>query len=216
MTLLDPNAPIGDPAFALNDDQVATVVDLACQGAYQARNEVSPGMYEVPITVIVRKAMRRVRASLGLTNLQIQGEVEIDDMTTADPAILGRIDITLQFLHQFGDEDAYVAIECKRVKSGDSSLNVSYVTDGVDRFATGQYAAGHSYGFMLGYALTLPIAPIIDVVKRRIRNDYGESADLEHEAPHPLSLGVLNGSIPQAGGHKINLKHIFVDMVPAN
>ena len=32
--------------------------------------------------------------------------------------ILGRIDIILQFLHQFGDEEAYLAVECKARPSG--------------------------------------------------------------------------------------------------
>ena len=59
------------------------------------------------MTNIVRKAMKQKKRELGLTNLEIRGEYEIDDMATTDPMILGRIDIILQFLHQFGDEEAY-------------------------------------------------------------------------------------------------------------
>ena len=50
-----------------------------------------------------------------------------------------------------------MAIECKRVKAGDSSLNAKYVSEGVDCFATGQYATGHARGFMLGYVLACPV-----------------------------------------------------------
>ena len=115
MSLLAPDVPYGSPAFALSDDQVATVLDLVCRGAYGARLDVSPGMLEVPVTIVVRKAIRRLKRTLGLTNLQLRGEHELENMATTDPSILGRIDITLQFLHQFGDEDAYVGIECKKL-----------------------------------------------------------------------------------------------------
>ena len=98
MPLLAPDFPSGIPAFALTDDQIATVIDLVCRGVDEARPHVTSGLLEVPTTMIVRKAMRRVKKALGLTNLQIRGELELEDMSTPDPTILGRIDITLQFL----------------------------------------------------------------------------------------------------------------------
>ncbi|MBN8940493.1 MULTISPECIES: hypothetical protein [Alphaproteobacteria] len=215
MSLLTPDVPFGLPAFALSDDQIATVVDLVCRGCDAARSDVTPGMLEVPTTIVVRKAMRRVKKTLGLTNLQVRGEVELEDMATSDPALLGRIDITLQFLHQFGDEDAYVAVECKRVRAGDSALNGSYVAKGVDRFVTSQYATGHDWGFMLGYVLALPAADVVDAIDARIRKTYGEAAGLTPETTHALSLAVLQGALSQSSSHTIRLKHIFVDMLPA-
>ena len=214
MPLLTPDVPFGLPAFALSGDQIATVLDLLCRGCDEAKQHLKPGMLEVPTTIVVRKAVRRVKKSLGLTNLQIRGEHELEDMAT-DPTILGRIDITLQFLHQFGDEDAYVAVECKRVQAGDPTLNGSYVTNGVDRFATGQYAAGHDWGFMLGYVLALPASAIVEAVDARIRKTYGESAGLTAEAAHTLALAVLEGALAQNGSHVIRVKHVFVDMSPA-
>lgn len=215
MSLLTPDVPFGLPAFALSDDQIATVVDLVCRGCDAARPDVSPGMLEVPTTIVVRKAMRRVKKNLGLTNLQIRGEVELEDMATSNAALLGRIDITLQFLHQFGDEDAYVAVECKRVRAGDSTLNGSYVAKGVDRFVTSQYASGHDWGFMLGYVLALPASDVVDTIDARIRKTYGEIAGLTPEATHALSLAVLEGALVQSDSHTIRLKHIFVDMLQA-
>ena len=214
MSLLTPDVPFGQPAFALSADQIATVVDLVCRGAFEARANVTPGMLEVPITMIVRKAMRRVKMSLGISNLEIRGEHEIEDMATTDETILGRIDITLKFMHQFGNEDAYVAIECKRVGASLSTLNASYVSKGVDRFVTGQYAAGHEWGFMLGYVLALPVDSVMNTVADRIRRTYGENATLSSEAAHKLSLAILEGALSQTGGHSIRLKHIFVDMTP--
>ncbi|MGP9821230.1 hypothetical protein ACTZWW_14540 [Salinarimonas sp. NSM] len=214
MPLLTPDLPFGQPAFELSDDQIATVLDLLCRGCDEARPHLTPGMLEVPMTIVVRKAMRRVKKSLGLTNLQIRGEHELEDMANSDPTILGRIDITLQFLHQFGEEDAYVAVECKRVQAGDSSLNGRYVTNGVERFASGKYAAGHDWGFMLGYVLALPASTIVDAVDASIRKAYGEAAGLAAEAANTLALAVLEGALVQ-NGHNIRLKHVFVDMAPA-
>lgn len=213
--MLTPDVPFGLPAFALSGDQIATVLDLLCRGCDEAKPHLIPGMLEVPTTIVVRKAMRRVKKSLGLTNLQLRGEHELEDMANNDPTILGRIDITLQFLHQFGDEDAYVAVECKRVHAGDPSLNASYVTNGVARFATGQYAAGHDWGFMLGYVLALPASAVVGAVDARIRKTYGESAGLTAEVAHSLALAVLDGALVQNDSHIIRLKHVFVDMAPA-
>ena len=215
MWLLTPDGPFGRPAFGLSADQIATVVDLTCRGTEEARAEVTPGMLEVPITVIVRKAMRRVKATLALTNLEVRGEHELEDMATTDATILGRIDITLKFLHQFGDEDAYVAIECKRVGAGFSDLNARYVTQGVDRFVTGKYAAGHEWGFMLGYMLKLPIEHVVKTVDDRIRKTYGKVATMSPDVGHALALAILECALVQNGTHVIRLKHIFVDMTPA-
>ncbi|MEM9591477.1 MAG: hypothetical protein AAF967_09085, partial [Pseudomonadota bacterium] len=191
MPLLTPDIAYGSPAFALSEDQIATVLDLVCRGAEEARTNVTSGMLEVPTTVVVRKAIRRVKKAQGFTNLQVRGEHELEDMSTTDPSILGRIDITLQFLHQFGNEDAYVAVECKRVRAGDATLNGSYVSQGVHRFATGKYAAGHEWGFMLGYVLGVPVEDIVSFVDARLRKDYGDPARLVPDTSHPASLAVL-------------------------
>lgn len=212
MGFLDPDTPFGQPAFGLSEDQIATVVHLTCCGADAVRKEVKPGMLEVPITRIVRKEMRRIKSTLPLTNLELRGEHELEDMATNDQTILGRIDITLKFRHQFGNEDAYVAIECKRVSAGNSGLNTRYVTQGVSRFATGQYATGHEWGFMLGYVLKMPVNQIVDSIDRRIQRDYGQAAKLFQVFRHPLSLDVLESTLIQQNKHAIRLKHIFVDM----
>ena len=215
MPFLTPDLPCGSPAFELSDDQIATVLDLICRGAKASHSDLMPGIPEVPTTKIVRKAMKRIKKDLGLTNLEIHGEYEVDNMATNEPSVLGRIDIILQFLHQFGEEDAYVAVECKRVRPGDKILNGRYVSQGVERFVTGKYAAGHQWGFMLGYMLALPTQVVIDYIKLRIRNRYGKAAALRTESNHSLSLAVLVGTLVQSGNHTIQLKHIFVDMFPA-
>jgi hypothetical protein len=123
----------------------------------------------------------------------------------------------LKFSHQFGIEDAYVAIECKRVGLGMATLNGRYVSEGVDRFVTGKYAGGHEWGFMLGYVLVLPVEKPIESISTRIVRDYPGATTLSALPTHPKALAVLEGALVlvQAGGHDIKLRHIFVDMVPA-
>lgn len=211
-----PDSPIGRPSFELSEDQIAIVVDLLCCGAAEARNLVTAGMLEVPITIHVKKAMRRLKRQLSLTNLEIVGEFELLDMSNDSPEVLGRIDIILRFLHQFGDEEAYLGVECKRVAHGDSSLNQRYVTQGVNRFVTGQYAAGHHWGVMLGYVLRLPSAGLVDGIDDRIRKTYGEAAKLDITEAHAQSLTMRTGILSQGtSGHVIRLVHAFVDMTAA-
>ena len=213
---LSPDLPVGRPSFALSEDELATVVDLLCQGVAAARSLLTPGMLEVPITLHVKKAMRRLKKELGLSNLEITGEFELLDMGNNDPEVLGRIDIVLRFLHQFGDEEAYLGVECKRVGAGEAALNQLYVTKGVDRFVTGQYGAGHYRGVMLGYVLKLPSAVLVEGIDVRIRATYGEDAKLVDLDPHTESLSMHEGSLLQGPtGHVIRLTHVFVDATPA-
>ncbi|MCF4972049.1 MULTISPECIES: hypothetical protein [Pseudomonas] len=214
---LSPDLPVGRPSFDLSEDQLATVVDLLCRGVSAARPLLQPGMLEVPITIHVKKAMRRLKKELGLSNLEITGEFEVLDLSNNDAEVLGRIDIILRFLHQFGDEEAYLGIECKRVGHGESALNQRYVTQGVDRFVTGKYAAGHHWGMMLGYVLKLPSAAMVQRIDARLRETYGEAARLSDLDAHAEALSLHAGELTQgAEGHVIRLMHIFVDTTAAN
>jgi hypothetical protein len=138
-------------------------------------------------------------------------------MAANDPSLLGRIDITLKFLRQFGDEDDYVAIECKRVGAGSvhSQLNGRYVSEGVVRFVNGQYATGHAWGFMLGYVLALPAEKVVRSIDRRLRKTYGETARLLPAVGHPDALAIHDGALVQESGSPIRLRHILVNMTPA-
>jgi hypothetical protein len=214
---LTPDVPIGVPAFDLSSDEIETVVGLVCDGARAARAEVKSGHLEVPITIIVRKEIRRLKKGLGLTNVELRGEHELENMAESDASLLGRIDITLKFLRQFGDADNYVAIECKRVGAGVTynPLNSLYVTKGVIRFVNGQYAAYHAWGFMLGYVLALPVEQIVGVIDAKLRQDYEEGAKLVEVPVHPNALAICDCKLVQASGAPIRLRHIFVDMTSA-
>lgn len=214
---LSPDLPLGRPSFDLSEDQLATVVDLLCRGAAAAKPLLTSGMLEVPITIHVKKAMRRLKKELGLSNLEIMGEFEVLDLSSDNPDVLGRIDIILRFLHQFGDEDAYLGVECKRVGYGEATLNQRYVTQGVNRFATGQYGSGHHWGMMLGYVLRLPTTALVKGIDARIRGTYGETSKLVDLDAHIDALSMHSGDLVQdaATGHIIRLTHVFVDATSA-
>lgn len=215
MELDRPDSCHGNPALELREDEIETVVELICRGCHEARGQVTRGMSEPNITRVVRKSMIRAKRALGTPHVQIQGEFELDDMDTSDPRILGRVDMTLRFRHQFGDEGAYVAVECKRVAAGDSRLNGLYITEGVSRFASGKYSRGHTWAFMLGYVIALPAGDIVDFINAKISGTYGVGAELRPARHHPWSLAIRQSELSQGGGHVIRLMHVFVDMCAA-
>jgi len=217
MPVLAADTPVGRPSLALGDDERATVVDLLCRGAKSAAALATPGMLEVPLTRLVRKCMRRVKAERRIGGVHIRGEHEIDDMASDDPNVLGRIDLTLQFLHQFDDEDAYVAIEAKRVGAGETTLNQRYVTEGVERFAQARYSPGHPWGFMLGYVLRQPVARSIEGINGHLERGYGKAARMATVETHPDALEIQQSKVVQnlTPAHELGLIHVFVDMTAA-
>ena len=116
---------------------------------------------------------------------------------------------------QLGNE-ANLGVECKRVGAGEAALNQRYVTNGVNRFVTGQYGAGHDRGVMLGHVPKLPSAALVEGIDARIRTTYGEGAKLVDPAPHADSLSMHEGGLLQGTSrHVIRLTHVFVDVTPA-
>lgn len=211
-----PDAPLGGPSFELAEDEIETVIDLICRGAEAARAQLTSGMLEVPITIHVKKAMRRLKRDMRLTNLEIGGEFEVLDIENSDPEVQGRIDITVKFLQQFGNEDNYLGVECKRVAFGETDLNQRYVSQGVERFVSGQYGSGHQWGMMLGYALRLPIEAVIATIDNRICKAYGVGSKLTQTGFHPCALSIQEGAVKQSGAEKeMRIVHLFVDMQPA-
>jgi hypothetical protein len=81
----------------------------------------------------------------------------------------GKIDIGVVF---DWDRDRYLAYECKRLnvinKSGRSSLATVYVTEGMMRFMTEQYAENLPVGCMLGYVLDSDMAFAMERVESAI------------------------------------------------
>ncbi len=205
------NEPVGRPSFDLSKDQRATLIDLVCRGARRAIERADPGTLEVPLTRMVRKDMKRVKKERGITGLQVGGEYEVDDMEADGPELLGRIDVTVQFAHQFGDEEAVIAVEAKRVGGGQTTLNRAYVRDGVHRFVTGKYSAGHPWGFMLGYVIQPTAAQVVVAISDYLCFDYGPKSCLKEDAPHEDAALVRRSTHARDLGGEIGLTHVFMD-----
>lgn len=88
----------------------------------------------------------------------------------------GKIDIGVVF---DWERDRYLAYECKRLnvinKAGRSSLATAYVTEGMMRFMTEQYAEGLPVGSMLGYVLD----DDVDFARERVENAIAAQAPLQ-------------------------------------
>ncbi|CCB63754.1 hypothetical protein [Hyphomicrobium sp. MC1] len=204
------DAPLGVPSLGLAEEVVATAKHLICRGFLLARDDVIICAGEVQMTVCVRKAMKRVKREEAIPGWEIYGEIELDDETEG-PGLAGRIDLFLKTLEQFGDENNYLAVECKRVGAGQTTLNRKYVDEGVKRFATGQYANGHSDAFMLGYTIRLPVEEAVKVIDGRLAEVFGEEAKLAPGETHPDALLTFDSKLKQEGNHLILIHHIFVD-----
>ena len=206
----------GTPVIVLSEDQIATAIELVCCGADEARKHLAPSMREPQITRFVRNAALRIKQRRRLAGIQVLGEVELDDTSTAGAQIQGRLDLMIQFSTQFGYEGEYLAVECKRVAAGDADLNRLYVREGVNRFATGKYSMGHRSAIMVGYVLLLPVSEVVADIDKRLVKDYGPDARLRAAITQPeTALGVYDGELKQYPSNSIRLKHVFVDMVPA-
>lgn len=210
------NAPMGYPSFNLSDDLLDTSIDLLCRATADARDKVKPGQSETQISILVRKSLMRERIRLGISNLRTSGERELLDLDNDDPSLVGRLDIIFEFLDHIDNLPPYLAVECKRVAKGNSSLNAKYVAEGVSRFVSGKYSTGHSVGIMLGYVIKLPGEAIISTINRRICKDYGVSASLSPTRLHVNALSIQSGNLFQGViKHPIQLIHIFVDVTSA-
>lgn len=207
--------PNGVPSIVLSEDHIATAIQLVCCGAHDARQDLRPGMKEPEITRFVRKSTRRIKRNRRLTSLQILGEPELDDLATRESRIQGRLDLMIQFSIQFGYEDEYLAVECKRVAAGNSALNWLYVKEGVQRFATGKYSKGQKWAIMLGYVLALPLNDVVKGIDEHLVRNYGSKARLQPAAGVAFALGVFDGNLKQGCKNDMLIKHVFVDMVPA-
>jgi hypothetical protein len=94
---------------------------------------------------------------------------------------VGRLDI--RFIYGYLSK-VYFALECKRLRveqpSGFTCLAGEYVTEGVLRYVSGQYAAGQDKGGMLGYVMDgqvdLAIIDVTTAIEKR-RSDLGMDPD---------------------------------------
>jgi hypothetical protein len=95
--------------------------------------------------------------------------IECEAASRSDSELLipdGRIDFKLLYGFQ---QDDYLSLECKRVSSTDSTLATNYVREGVVRFTSGKYAAGHDWAAMLAFVIDSNLSGSATLINLRLQ-----------------------------------------------
>ena len=71
----------------------------------------------------------------------------------------------------------HAVIECKRVAGNSGNLCRLYVTEGVDRFASGKYAGKHALAFMAGYVVAGSVSEAVARVNARLKR-YNRGSEI--------------------------------------
>jgi len=149
---------------------VPDILDLVI-ASWQEIPAPAPHSSEDQITYQLCRALRRNRNARGLPFRIDPQAVELDPL---QPAELGRMDIT--FSPPINREAYYFCLESKRLNvirdENVRSYASEYVTFGMLRFITGQYAKEVRHGGMLAYVLDGDIGRAINNVESNIRNQH--------------------------------------------
>lgn len=181
---------VGDPDLwsdTFPEELVPRVLDLITD-TWTTFDKPGPADLEVPTTRRFKHALKQAKDFSRLP-VRLEREPAEDDPQTGDE--LGRID--LKFLPAVSArEEVYFAFECKRlnvaVNGGRRSLAPEYVTEGMMRFVTGQYAASVQHGGMIGYVLDGRRHEAIELVGQNIAS---RATELCMSAPPTLDRSRL-------------------------
>lgn len=206
------NADIWSDTFP--EDLVPRVLDLITD-TWANFAHPGPNDLEVPTTRRFKHALKQAK-DFNRLPLRLEREPAEDDPKTGTE--LGRID--LKFLPAISArEEVYLAFECKRlnvIQSGTRrSLAPEYVTDGMMRFVTGQYAGTMRHSGMIGYVLDGRRDDAIRFVERHIGT---RTAQLCMAPPAKLALSTLcpqtahvrQTSHQSTSSHCVIIHHVFL------
>lgn len=154
----------------LIDSLVPEILSLVI-ASWEGMRSPSPDEREDSISVELWRALRRNRTARELMFQVDTQQVELEPMPGED---IGRLDIAFRPL--IPREDIYFCLECKRlnvVKGGETRAYASeYVTFGMLRFVTGQYAKAVRQGGMVAYVLDGNISRAMTNVETNIRSQH--------------------------------------------
>ena len=139
--------------------------------AWEGMPPPAPDEGEDRITIALCRTLQQNRTARGLM-FQIRTQVvELDPVPGED---FGRMDIV--FIPLVPREDVYFCLESKRlnvVKDGETRAYASeYVTFGMLRFVTGQYAKSVRHGGMIGYVLDGNVSSAMSNVEANIQQRH--------------------------------------------
>ncbi len=175
-----------------------------------------PSDHEVPITQRFKHSLKQAKDFQRLP-VRIEREPAEDNPLTGDE--LGRID--LKFLPAVSArEEVYFAFECKRlnvIANGTRrTLAAEYVTQGMMRFVTGQYASSVHNGGMIGYVLDGKGDEAITSVDQNVQMRQNDlqmpaSAGLERSSVDPNNRLVRESNHSLSARPRFRLHHIFLE-----
>jgi hypothetical protein len=152
---------------------VPRIIDLVWD-AWEKFPKPTPNDLEVPITRRFKHSLKQAKDYRRLP-VRIEREPAEDDPVTGHE--LGRIDLKFAPAES-AREEVYFAFECKRLNAIENgrrrTLAPEYVTEGMMRFVTGQYAASVLHGGMIGYVLDGRCADAIQLVTANINSRSGD------------------------------------------
>lgn len=167
-------------------------------------------------TRITRRLKHELRQDPTLKDLplRIAREFTLDDPDTGEE--LGRIDLCWFHGHH---EDAYIGFECKRLnvpfRSGKESLAADYVgKEGMERFLSGKYSAGHEDGGMLSYVMDGNLSAAMSAVSsaimgRRDRLSMPLRGSLARSSVHPND-SQMRETVHTVSALSLTLHHVFL------
>ena len=115
-----------------------------------AHSEFSGSAKERAMTHHLVNGMRQAADSFGpALPMRVLRGTEVHNESRA----VGLTDISIIFDSVRG-HDPHVIVECKRIAGSAATLCRLYVTEGIDRFKSGEkYGVNHNTGFMIGYTI---------------------------------------------------------------
>lgn len=129
---------------------------------------------------------------------------------------LGLIDIMVSYTW---DESTYLTMECKRITSTENSLALKYVRNGINRFASGKYSAGHAYGIVIGYVICGNPAGCIERVRKTLAKEPESETGFDFDFGWQLDEKLIDGLQHYRSRHRqadhgnvIELIHSFVSL----
>src|ERR1035441_5258231 len=179
---------IGVPSewAGLIDPMVPVILELVLE-SWEEMPAFASDDYEDDITIALCRTLKRNRTARQLMFTIDTQQVELDPAPGED---LGRLDISFRPL--LPREDIYFCLEGKRlnvIKEGKlRSYASEYVTSGMLRFITGQYAKEVRHGGMVGYVLDGDVSRAISNVEANVRRQH---VVLRMMAPGELSASSL-------------------------
>lgn len=165
------------------------VFDLVTE-TWDASDKPAPDAKETDISRRFRARLKQAKDYKTLPFFIMREDPE-DDFETGEE--LGRKDIIFLPTHQTSFEEVYFVFECKRLNAITESgafktLASEYVTEGMARFVSGQYARFMDQGGMIGYVLDGRREHAMGLVEKNIRNKRN---DLKMQAPGGFSDSTL-------------------------